>query len=141
MSALIRLSIFWSLLLGTLLSIQITAVKAEAPSPPIDPVTWQALDATNPKHAAILRWHKALVASSPANTPPALMIGVNPIHVNPNGSQDYGVAGCMKGYYGDPREIRLVAIVTPVQTNGEWKVVGSGFGPPSNNLMRACPVK
>jgi hypothetical protein len=141
MPALIRMNAFWVVLVGTLLSNPITAVTAEPPSSPKDPVTWQPLDPANPKHAAILRWHKALIATTPTNIPPTLMISAKSYHTNPNGSEDFGVAGCMKGYFGDSREIRLVANVTPIQTNGEWKVVGSGFVPPSNNLIRVCPVK
>ncbi len=141
MFALIRLAALSVLLAGTFLLNAITSVAAEPPSTPKDPVAWQPLDPSNPKHAPILRWHKALLASSPASTPPILMISAKSYHTNPNGSEDYGVAGCMKGYLGDSREIRLVAGVTTIQINGEWKVSASGFVPPPTNLIRVCPVK
>jgi len=127
---------------------------------------WIPLDPSKPEHAAILGWHKALVTNdyaaylryrgpvagvSEANqrayfasvrsmTPPKLMIAAQPSHVNPNGTKDYTVAGCMK-LPGDPNDIRMVAGVTPYQKDGQWRVGGSDFGPPWNNTIRACPVK
>lgn len=166
MHSLIRLNTFWVILACMLLN-PITTLAAQPTSLPKDPVTWQPLNPSNPEHAVIILWHIALinndfpnylraVGSSPylsedlmklnfkntrANTPPTLMISVESHHTNPNGSKDYGVAGCIKGYMGDPREIRMVAGVTPIQVNGKWKVSATGFVPPSNNLIRACPVK
>lgn len=127
---------------------------------------WIPLDPSKPEHAAILGWHRALVANDFAAylryrqpmegvseatrrmhfanvcsmTPPTLMITASPSHINPNGSKDYTVAGCMK-QPGDPNEMRMVAGVTPYQKDGQWQVGGSDFGPPWNNTIRACPVK
>ena len=149
-------------LLGT-----ITVVSAEtAGGQPKDPVAWQPLNPSNPEHATILGWHQALVSNdyqsylryvgripglseatmkmsfdnNRATTPPTLMINVEPSHINPNGSKDYAVAGCMKAY-GDNKEIRMVAGITTIKKDGEWKIVASGFSPPWNTLVRACPVK
>lgn len=158
---------FWVFIIWVTLLNPISAVLAESTSDPSeDPVVWQPLDPSRPEHTAILRWHQALISNDyqsylraiapmpglseelmrksfeymRATTPPTLMISIKPTHINPNGSKDYGVAGCMKTY-GDPRELRMVAVVAAVQMNGEWKVVASGFGPPWNNLIRVCPVK
>lgn len=145
-----------------------TAMAAPAPvaAQPRDPVVWQPLDPRNPEHAAILAWHRALLdndfpaylhATTPipglderarqtmfdherATTPPTLMIAVTPTSTNPNGSRSYAVAGCMKAY-GDPDDLRMVALVTPLEREGRWKVSASGFGTPWNRTIRACPVK
>jgi hypothetical protein len=127
---------------------------------------WIPLDPSKPEHAAILGWHRALVANdyaayiryreplagiSEANqrayfasvrsmTPSKLMIAASPSHINPNGTKTYTVAGCMK-QPGDPEEMRMVAGVTPYQNNGRWRVSGSDFGPPWNKTLRECPVK
>lgn len=145
----------------------ITGLSAEtAGGQPKDPVVWRSLDPSNPEHTAILEWHRALISNdyqaylrsvgripgesevtmkmsfdnNRATTPPTLMISVEPSHINPNGSKDYAVAGCMKAY-GDNKELRMVAGVTTIKKNGEWKIVASGFSPPWNNLVRDCPVK
>lgn len=148
--------------------IALTLAHAAVPvaAQPKDPTAWQPLDPPNRQHAAILEWHRALVSNDfegylrvtgpipglgdsarrmqfdaeRQTTPPALMITVTPTHINPNGSKSYGVAGCMKAY-GDPNDMRMVAVVTPIERDGRWRVSASSFGTPWNNLVRACPVR
>ena len=127
---------------------------------------WIPLDPSKPEHAAILSWHKALVANDYAAylrytggisgiseqtqrmhfdtlrsmTPPTLMITASPSHLNPNGTKEYIVGGCVR-MQGDPDEMRMVAGVTPYQKDGQWRISGSDFGPPWNNTIRVCPVR
>lgn len=124
------------------------------------------LDSSRPEHAAIAGWHRALVGNDYAAylrytggipgiseqsqrahfatvrsmTPPMILISANPSQVNPNGTKNYTVVGCVR-MAGDPNEMRMVAGVTPHQKDGQWRVAGSDFGPPWNNTVRACPVK
>jgi hypothetical protein len=143
------------------------ASAATAPVPvPKDRFAIQQLNPSNPEHAAILRWHHALLANdfqaylrastrnpqiseqmmevvfegTRRNTPPSLLIYVNPQHTNPNGSKEYAVVGCMK-LPGDPREIRMISLVSTLQQDGQWKVFGTAFGPPWTDQVRVCPVK
>ena len=157
-----------SFLLGTLLlgpAAMLNAAPAPVPAPK-DRFTLQELNPSNPEHAAILRWHKALFSSdyqaylrastrnpqisekmmrlvfdgTRRNTPPRILIYVNPQHTNPDGSKEYAVVGCTK-LPEDPREIRMVSLVSTLRQGGQWKVVGTAFGPPWTDLVRVCPVK
>lgn len=149
-----------------LFAIAITCASVSGWTQSREATVWIPLDSSKPEHAVILGWHKALVANDYAAyvrytgglpgvseqnqrahfatvrsmTPPTLMITANPDHVNPNGTKDYTVAGCMR-VSGDPNEKRMVAGVTPYQKDGQWRVGGSDFGPPWNNTVRVCPVK
>lgn len=149
-----------------LLAIGITCMSASGSAQSPAAPAWKPLDPSKPEHAAILGWHKALVANDFATylrytggipgiseqsqrahfatvrsmTPPVLMIAANPGTVNPNGTRTYSVAGCVR-MPGDPDEMRMVAGVTPYQKDGQWRIGGSDFGPPWNNTIRVCPVR
>ena len=149
-----------------LLTIALTCTSATGSAQSPSGTVWIPLDASKPEHAAVLGWHRALAENDYASylrytggisglseqtqrahfdtvrsmTPPKLMITANPSHVNPNGTKDYTVAGCLR-MPGDPDEMRMVAGVTPYQKDGQWRISGSDFGPPWNNTIRACPVR
>ena len=126
---------------------------------------WRKLNPTIPEDAAILRWYNSIqsndfptfVRLSPKNkyttpsllktmfesirntAPTAVMISKTPSHMNPNGSRNYYLVGCVKKL-SDPKQRRVMASVTPIKVGDDWTVIGIGFSPPWNNTVRDCPV-
>ena len=152
----------WSAVLAIALAGPWIGAAAQSREKPV----WVPLDASQPERAIIVAWHKALVSGDYAAyvrhtgdvpglsdqarrehfaklrtvTPSTLMITATPTRVNPNGTKEYAVAGCVK-MAGDPREMRMLALLLPHQRDGQWRVLGSDFGPPWNDTVRECPVK
>jgi hypothetical protein len=154
------------LLFGTSLAIAISLQPGTAQAQSAEKPSWVALQASIPEHAIILAWHKALVANDYAAylrhtgevpglsdaqrrehfaklrtvTPGELKVTAGPTRVNPNGTKEYFVAGCVK-MPGDPKDMRVVALLLPHQRDGQWRILGSDFSVPWNDTVRSCPVK
>jgi hypothetical protein len=137
----------------------VTTADERSSNAPVDGTKWARLHPSNPEHAAIAAWHRALVSNDyeaylratggptpglsdrdmrtlfdnmSQSTPSTILIAAEPHHVNPSGTNDYFVAGCRYG-------ARLIAGVTPRQVDGKWTASGTGFAAPWNHLARVCP--
>lgn len=145
-------------------------VFAGPQSAPIEKATMRALDPSDPAHAAIMRWHRALLANDfPAYAqvifhtsqvndgmsrvmfdgirnivvPRTILISEAAEKIErlvPKGVKVYALVGCMK-LPGAPHEVRLMAVVNARIFNGQWKVGGASFGTPSAEFDGACPLK
>lgn len=141
------------------------AIAAPPSKSAATPEEWVRLDPSNPEHEAIRRWHRSIIKNDfkgylltvpkikeltvemhrqtfdylRTTTPLEILISSQPRKTNPNGSKEFYVVGCTK-LKGDPREWRVLSIVTPLNIDGELAVSASGFGPSWANSAHACPI-
>jgi hypothetical protein len=155
-------------LITLLISVSACSKAEETPAGAnaVQKVSLRALDPSDPAQAAIIRWHKSLLANDyqefsdvefrtpqvsdkmirilfdgirKRGVPPTILSSEGPESFAPAGVKIYGLVGCMRNSE-DSGAFRLMSVVNVRNVGGQSKVGGASFGTPSKEYDGPCPM-